>query len=150
MDQSTLIETLDISDSSFRRWRKALGIPAKDSYSEEEQQKFLDLKDLIESGEKFRDAIAAISGQPPPEENAFATALMKRATSQLDALRPEEIGDALVEVFDQRVAVGFLKGARRKKPTAFEQMVGTFSPLSIEGDDCLEALILEAADDEIA
>ena len=150
MEQFKLVETLGISASSFRRWRGALGIPAKDSYSEEEQQLFLDLKSLIDSGENFKDAIATMSGQPPPEENAFASALMKRAKSQLDALRPEEIGDALVEVFDQRVAIGFIKGAKRKKPTAFEQMVGTFSPLAIEGDDCLEALILEAGDDEVA
>ncbi|MCT7987634.1 hypothetical protein [Laspinema olomoucense] len=150
MEQAQLIKTLGISESSFRRWRKELRIPAKDSYSDEEKQQFQDLKDLLDSGEKFRDAIATISGQPPSEENPFATALMNRAKSQLNALRPQEIGEALVDAFDQEVAVGFLKGIKRKKPTAFEQMVGSFSPLAIEGDDCLEALILEAADDEVA
>lgn len=150
MKQSDLIETLGISAPTFRRWRGSLGITAKDSYSEEEQQKFLDLRDLINSGENFRDAIAAISGEAPPEQNAFTSALVKRAKSQLDALKPEEIGEALVDIFDQRVATGFIKGAQRKKPTAFNQLIGTFSPLAIEGDDCLDALILEAADDEVA
>jgi hypothetical protein len=151
MSKEELQQELRLKTRQWQRWCGALGFSASlESYSEEQINQLQKLRQLLNEKVNFDDAIATITGQPPPEENAFASALMKRAKSQLDALRPEEIGDALVEVFDQRVAIGFIKGAKRKKPTAFEQMVGSFSPLAIEGDDCLEVLILEAGDDEVA
>lgn len=151
MNKEQLQEELGIKTRQWQRWCKSLGFSASlDSYSPEQIDQLKKLRDLLREKVNFEEAVTTISGKEPPKENAIASALMKRAKSQLDALCPEEIGEALVDLFDQRVAVAFVKGAQRKKPTAFEQMVGNFYPLAIEGDDCLEALILEAADDETA
>jgi hypothetical protein len=147
MNQSQLIQILEISKPSFRRWRAGLGIAAKDTYSEDEQQQFLDLKERLDSGEKFRDAIAAITGKAPVEENPLGSALIKRAKSQLDSLQPEAIGEYLIHEFDRRVAEAFIKGAKAKKPTAFEEMIRGFDPLALDEGDCLEALLLEEAED---
>lgn len=147
MDQLELIELLGISKSSFRRWRGDLGIAIKDSYSEEEQQQFLDLKERLGSKEKYRDAIAAITGKAPQEENPLGSALIKRAKSQLDALQPEAIGEYLIQEFDRRVAIGFIGAAKSKKPSAFEQMIQGFDPLALEEGDYLEALLLEEGED---
>ncbi len=151
MNKEQLQQELGIKTRQWQRWCSSLGFSASlESYSPEQVDQLKRLKELLREKKSFEEAVTLISGKEPPKENPFATALIKRAKSQLDILRPEEIGEALIEVFDERVAIGFLKGAQRKKPTAFEQMVGNFSPFAIEGDDCLEALILEAADDEVA
>lgn len=147
MNQSELIEILGISKPSFRRWRAGLGIEAKESYSEDDQQQFLDLKERLDSKEKFRDAIAAITGKAPKEDNPLGSALIKRAKSQLDSLQPEAIGEYLIEEFDRRVAAAFIGAAKSKKPSAFEQMIQGFDPLALEEGDCLEALLLEEGED---
>lgn len=149
MDQSQLIELLGLSASSFRRWRSGLGITPKDSYPEDEQQQFLDLKDYLDQGIGFKEAVAKITGQAPQEDNPIAEALLKRAKSQLDVLNPEAIGKSLVPVFDQRVAISFIKEAKNSKPTAFEQMFGN-SLLTLDPSDTIDALILEAAEDDPA
>lgn len=147
MNQSELIEILGISKPSFRRWRTGLGIEAKESYSEEEQQQFLDLQERLDSKEKFQDAIAAITGKAPAEENPLGSALIKRAKSQLDSLQPEAIGEYLIHEFDRRVAAAFIGAAKSKKPSAFEQMIMGFDPLALDEGDCLEALLLEEGED---
>lgn len=147
MDQSELIEILGISPSSFRRWRGDLGISVRDRYSEEEQQQFLDLKERLDSKEKYRDAIAAITGKQPSEENPLGAALIKRAKSQLDSLQPEAIGSMLVDEFDRLVAAAFIKAAKSKKPKAFNEMMQGFDPLALEEGDYLEALLLEEGED---
>lgn len=147
MEQSQLIELLGLSASSFRRWRLSLGLTPKESYNEEEQQQFSDLKDYLDQGIGFKEAVAKVTGIAPQEANPVAEALLERSKKQLDILNPEGIGKSLVPVFDQRVAISFIKEAKSSKPTAFEQMFGN-SLLTLDPADTIDALILEAAEDD--
>lgn len=151
MSKEELQQQLGLKTRQWQRWCGALGFSASlESYSQEQINQLQKLRQFLNEKVNFDDAIAAITGKAPAEENDFSSALLKRAKSQLDALKPEEIGKALVSVYDERVAIAFIKEAQKKKPTAFEQIMGNFSQLLIDDEDCLEALILEAGDDEVA
>lgn len=148
MTKEELQQQLGIKLRQWQRWCKGLGFSASlESYSQEQIEQLEKLKQLLKEKYSFDDAIAAITGKVPQEDNPLGSALIKRAKSQLDALQPEAIGEYLIEEFDRRVAAAFIGAAKSKKPSAFEQMIRGFDPLALDEGDCLEALLLEEGED---
>jgi hypothetical protein len=60
INQDSLIELLEISAPTFRRWRAALGFRVKRYYSDSEKAAFLDLKNRLEDKEGFDEAVSAV------------------------------------------------------------------------------------------
>lgn len=60
IDQDSLIELLETSAPTFRRWRAALGFQAKRYYLDSEKSAFLDLKNRLEDKEGFEEAVKAV------------------------------------------------------------------------------------------
>ncbi|MCT7955705.1 hypothetical protein [Laspinema palackyanum] len=60
INQNSLIELLEISTQTFRRWHAALGFRVKRYYSDSEKAAFLDLKNRLEDTEGFDEAVNAV------------------------------------------------------------------------------------------
>ena len=146
MNQSELIQLLDIADSTFRSWRSALGIQPKKVYSDSDVERFQALKDDTSAGKRFDDAVRDITGDAPQSSNGFVDAIQKGIGKQLNQ-QADMAGAALAEAFQVQVHAAFLKHLSRGKFDRFEQLIESTS-FALDGDDPMEAYLIEGADDE--
>lgn len=146
MNQKELIAELGIADSTFRKWRLALGVPAKATYTDEEVIKFKKLKAKTENGEKFEDAVADLNGgKKRSDSNPLVNALTKHYQPMIEQVS-DGIADNLVQALDAAVFKSF---AKKLKGTAadIEQLEQS---LSLDNSEIIDALLLEGVDDECA
>jgi DNA-binding transcriptional MerR regulator len=146
MLQPDLIKALGCSDSTFRRWRGGLGIPAKDLYSDEDAETFTQLKQKLDGGVSYADAIAQLTGNPTDTRNGFSDALVKGFKPQLQK-QADAVGAGLAIAFEDMVWGSFLKHVSRSKGSRFEELADNFT-LGIDTDEPLEAFLIEGATDE--
>jgi hypothetical protein len=146
MQQSELIQILEIADSTFRGWRSALGITAKKQYTDEEVAKFSALKDAVGAGQRFEDAVRDLGGgnggcSGNDFSDAIAKGLGKKLTTQADM-----VGQGLSEAFEEMVWDSFLKHLGKSKGSKFEDLANNFS-LSLDANDPMQAFLIEGSDD---
>jgi len=148
MQQAELIELLGISDSYFRKWRAGLGIEPKATYPDDEVEQFTRIKQQLDNGLKLPDAIASITGNPPPSQsgNNFVSAIKKGVGKQLTQ-QADMAGAALAECFQEQVFDSFLKHLARGKFDRFEQLIES-STFALDAADPMECYLIEAGDDE--
>ncbi|MBD2039703.1 hypothetical protein [Microcoleus sp. FACHB-672] len=145
MKQKQLIQHLSIADSTFRKWRSSLGIPAKTEYTEEEVSKLDALKSRTESGELYENVVADITGQRRSESSGIALALAKHYTPIIKQTAGA-IADDFIQELDREVfaAIGKKLRGRGASLDQFE------SALFLSEDEPIDALLLEGCTDEAA
>lgn len=143
MNQQDLIKDLGISASSFRRWRSALGIAAKEVYQTEEIELFQKLKANLNNGLSFDESVANITGKPVNDTNPFNDALVKGFKPQLQK-QADVTGQALALAFEEMVWDSFLKNVSRSKGSKFDECVNNFS-LTVDSNEPLEAVLIEGS-----
>lgn len=145
MQQSELIQALEIADSTFRGWRLALGIPAKKQYTDEEVAKFSALKDAVSAGQRFEDAVRDLGGNSTSSGNDFSNAIAKGLGKKLST-QADMVGQGLSEAFEEMVWNSFLKHLGKSKGSKFEDLANNFS-LSLDANDPMQAFLIEGSDD---
>jgi len=147
MNQSELIQLLDIADSTFRSWRSALGIQPKKVYSDSDVERFQALKDDTSAGKRFDDAVRDITGEAPQQQtNGFVNAVKNGVGRQLNQ-QADMVGAGLAEAFQEQVYTSFLKHLSRGKFDRFEELIENTS-FALDGSDPMEAFLIEAGEDE--
>jgi len=146
MNQADLIEALGIADSTFRGWRKALGIQPKKQYDDSDVERFQALQNAISAGQRFDDAVRDITGNAPPQTNGFVDAVRRGVGKQLNQ-QADMVGAGLAEAFQEQVYSSFFKHLSRGKFDRFEQLIESTS-FALDSADPMEAFLIEAGEDE--
>ena len=146
MQQSELIQLLEIADSTFRGWRAALDISAKKQYPQDEVDKFVALKDAVSAGQRFEDVVRELGGNSTTNGNGFSDALVKGLKPQLQK-QADAVGAGLAVAFEDMVWGSFLKHVGKSKGSRFEEMANNFT-LGIDNNEPMEAFLLESSTDE--
>ncbi|MBW4680197.1 MAG: hypothetical protein KME19_08940 [Microcoleus vaginatus WJT46-NPBG5] len=146
MQQKELIKDLGIADSTLRKWRAALNIPAKNSYSEEEVAKLGELKTRTQAGERYEAVIADMTGQDRTEPNGLASALGKHYIPAIKQIA-EPVAENFIRELDKQV-FAFVSKKLRSRGASLEQF--EVALLTSDGEDPIDALLLEGCTDEAA
>lgn len=146
MNQKDLIQELKIADSTFRKWRSALNIAAKSAYTEEEVAKLSELKNRTESGERYETVIADMTGQERTESSGLASALGKHYIPAIKQIA-EPVAEDFIRELDKQV-FAFVGKKLRSRGASLEQFESAL--LAGDGEDPIEALVLEGCADEAA
>jgi len=147
MQQTELIELLQIADSTFRKWRGALGITAKSSYPQDEVDLILALKERTEGGMKFNEAVASVTGCPPSNQASSLTEAIAKAKSATIKREAEAVAEVMAQNFEAEIWQQFFKKLKSAKPSSFDDAFLECS-LALDSSDTIDAYFLEAADED--
>lgn len=147
MQQTELIELLQIANSTFRKWRGALGISAKEVYPQEEIDLIVALKERTEGGMKFDEAIATLTGRPPSNQASSLTEAIAKTKSATIKREAEAVAEVMRQNFEAEIWQQFFKKLKSSKPSSFDDAF-LESSLALDSGDTIDAYFLEAADED--
>lgn len=151
MKRNELIESLGISDNTFRKWCKARDIATnKPEYDDSDLEKLEHCQEAMASKIKWEDYLQSIG--KAPQQQTFSSGLVNRYSPEIEKTA-DAISDGLLQALDLAVSQKFAQKLARPS-SIFSNFLSSVSAAPIvpalAGDDSSLYLEGEILEDDIA